>query len=183
MTKATRLTLSQTQWMGSNGIPQGHRSGMSLLEFLPPVRRELANVKTHLSDQDGMTLPWCLQKPWMMVTQDDIQVVRRSWDLNGSHSKAGAIRPSQRAVEYGGTLREGALGVKAQGSGDQRTGLGVHLRAGWLLLVGQPPPGLPLFPFLGNSCSCQRQHLEVPQLAVPTPTSLEPACLAGIRIF
>lgn len=121
----------------------GHRSGMSLLEFMPPVRRELANVKTHLSDQDGMTLPWCLQKPWMMVTQDDIQVVRRSWDLNGSHSKAGAIRPSQRAVEYGGTVREGALGVKAQGSGDQRTGLGVHLRAGWLLLSSliQSPPG------------------------------------------
>lgn len=49
---------------------------------------------------------------------------RGIWDLNWSHFKIGEIKHLQRAVEFAGTVREGALGVKAR----ERAALGLYLR-------------------------------------------------------
>lgn len=74
----------------------------------------------------------------MAVTPDDIQVLKRSRDLNRSHY----MRKSEIYKELWSTedfFREGTLGVKARGSNGQRAILGAYLRTSWLLLCSLYP--------------------------------------------
>lgn len=166
-------------------------SGVSLLEFISPVRREkeLTGTKAELSEQDDILLPWCLQNPQLGAWSDgDARWHPGCQEVPNlsSYSKSGAIRHLQRAVEYEGTIGERDLGESQRIQWPEKSAWGrledklapavlcIHSAA-----VDQPFQLVHSFPFLATACSSRDNTWNSPTpLAVPTLVT-PGTCLPG----
>lgn len=117
----------------------------------------------------------------MVVTLDDIQVVRRAWDLNLSHCKVPAIRHLQKLWSLEELL---GLGVKVRSSNAREQCLRRSCEPVGMkcILSTQPWWTIPLWVFYSfvNSCSLSVTVPYIPHFVAPTGT-LMILCLQPIN--